>query len=294
MAEVAVIIPAYNRSSSIMRSIDSALAQTFTDIEIIVVDDASTDDTVAVVSAVPDQRVLLVLREENGGASAARNTGIAAATADYVAFLDSDDEWTSDKLAIQLPALKASEPRCLVSCTGVMLHLLDRGIDMEFRLDDSTDWIARMASGCDQRPGSTLLARRDVFTTVGDLDTSLARFEDWDWLLRYVRKGHDVHTLPQPLAHIHNVRGRVGPQTEKSADAFLQKHAGFYASLPSKQRRKALCDLWLQIAATFALEGRPRDAARMAARAILQRPAHAVVRLASYAREYASLKLKRS
>ena len=103
---VSVIIPTYNRAHVLPRAIESVLKQTYTELELIVVDDASTDDTAAVMTAITDPRVRYV-RKEHGGAAAARNRGIAEAKGEFIAFQDSDDVWHSDKLEKQLAYLQA-------------------------------------------------------------------------------------------------------------------------------------------------------------------------------------------
>ena len=106
MEKVSVIIPSYNSSSYIMDAVESALAQTYDNLEVIVADDASTDDTREVVKKVNDPRVKLIVRKENGGAAAARNSAIFVATGRYIAFLDSDDCWMPDKLAVQISKMQ--------------------------------------------------------------------------------------------------------------------------------------------------------------------------------------------
>ena len=102
MEKVSVVIPSYNSSSYINKAIESVLNQTYGNLEVIVADDASTDDTCTVVQKITDPRVKLIRRKENGGAAAARNSAIDAATGRYIAFLDSDDYWLPDKLSVQI------------------------------------------------------------------------------------------------------------------------------------------------------------------------------------------------
>jgi glycosyltransferase involved in cell wall biosynthesis len=113
---VTVVIPAYNRAKTITYCLDSVCNQTVSPLEIIVVDDCSTDDTVAVVNdySLSHSSVRCVVLEKNAGAQAARNRGIMEARGEWIAFQDSDDEWVSDKLEKQIAALAMVEfdPRC--------------------------------------------------------------------------------------------------------------------------------------------------------------------------------------
>ena len=101
---ISVIIPTYNRANSVGKAIQSVLDQTFKDLEIIVVDDGSTDDSAPVLAAFGDR--IRLIQQANRGVSGARNTGVRAATGKWIAFLDSDDQWHSSKLEKQLDALQ--------------------------------------------------------------------------------------------------------------------------------------------------------------------------------------------
>ena len=102
--DISVVIPAYNRATTIARALNSVLAQTFQDLEVIVVDDGSTDHTSEVIQQIGDARVEIIRHTRNQGAAEARNTGMKAAGGKYIAWLDSDDEWLPDKLQVQLDA----------------------------------------------------------------------------------------------------------------------------------------------------------------------------------------------
>ena len=115
---VSIIIPTYNREQLIARSIKSVLNQTYQDFEIIIVDDASTDNTEEVISNFNDKRIRYIRHEKNKGAAAARNTGIRAARCDYIAYQDSDDEWLPEKLARQMELLEDASPQVGVIYTG--------------------------------------------------------------------------------------------------------------------------------------------------------------------------------
>jgi len=106
MSLVSVIIPTFNRKDTIIRAVSSVLSQNYDELECIVVDDASTDETLEVLSRIQDSRLSIVSLKENKGVSAARNIGFDNSSGDFIALLDSDDEWHKDKLSKQVPLLK--------------------------------------------------------------------------------------------------------------------------------------------------------------------------------------------
>lgn len=113
---ITVVIPLYNKENTIVSALESVLAQTYKDFEVVVVDDGSTDGGAAVVERYSDSRIRLVC-QENAGVSAARNKGIEVAKGEYVAFLDADDEWMPEFLA-EIVALKQEFPECKAQATS--------------------------------------------------------------------------------------------------------------------------------------------------------------------------------
>ena len=123
MEKVSVIIPSYNRANLIERSVRSVLNQTYKNIEVIVIDDGSKDNTEEIVKAINDER-LRYYKQENGGAAKARNNGVSLATGEYIAFHDSDDVWREDKLMKQMSFLKENPIYGMVYC-NFMFHKMD-------------------------------------------------------------------------------------------------------------------------------------------------------------------------
>ena len=117
---VSVVLPAYNRAGAIRGAVESVLRQSFTNFELIVVDDCSTDATAAEVAEIADPRVRLIRHAENRGASAARNTGIREARGPWVAFQDSDDEWLPLKLEKQMARLMAPGAEYVAAYCGML------------------------------------------------------------------------------------------------------------------------------------------------------------------------------
>ena len=120
---VSIVMPLYNKASSVASSIASVLAQTFTDWELVVVDDGSTDDGVAIVAALADTRIRLV-RQANAGVSAARNRGVAEARTDLIAFLDADDLWLPEFLQ-RIVTLQSDFPQAAWFATGYRIEQAD-------------------------------------------------------------------------------------------------------------------------------------------------------------------------
>jgi glycosyltransferase involved in cell wall biosynthesis len=183
---VSVVIPAYNAGKLVRRVLESVLAQTYGDFEVLVVDDGSSDDTGTIARSFEDARVRYVQHERNLGAAAARNTGIRLAKGRYIAFLDSDDTWLPEKLEHQLAIMRQTDSRVGALCTDFLLRRSRSGASTERRPRAPRGWLREFLDSCAVSPGSTMMVRKDVFDTVGLMNASLRRFEDWDWLLRYV------------------------------------------------------------------------------------------------------------
>jgi glycosyltransferase involved in cell wall biosynthesis len=242
---VTVIIPAYNREATIARAVDSVLAQTLDDLELIVVDDASTDRTAGIVAAYADPRVRLLRHARNRRAAAARNTGIRAARGKYVAFLDSDDDWHADKLAVQVADLEAAPPDVRASCTAY--EIVRWGVPFPHVPGFVT--YRQIFMGCDLAP-TALMVRRDAFDTVGLLDESFGRYEDWDWVLRYARVFR-MGVLPTVLARLHRGGAPPARPLERDAVRMLDKHAGELAALGARFARNVRALRWFELAEHF-------------------------------------------
>lgn len=184
MPRVSIVMPAYNCAWCIDRALDSVQAQTFTDFELIVVDDGSTDATPDLLAR--RGNALRVIRQANAGMSAARNTGIAAARGEYVAFLDSDDWWRPVKLAQQV-ALMDDDCNLGFSSHATELQSPDGEILGEWGGPTDTDGlVARILGGHSAVAGgaSSVMVRRALLERTGGFDSSLRGAEDTDLWVR--------------------------------------------------------------------------------------------------------------
>jgi glycosyltransferase involved in cell wall biosynthesis len=218
---VSVIIPTHNRARLVSRAIRSVLTQTYAHLECVVVDDASDDDTGKVVQDIQDGRIVYLRHETNLHASAARNTGIAQAGGNLLAFLDDDDEWLPRKLEKQVGRfLKVPEKVGMIYCwmdyfdqMGNLIkehHPELRGYVFPEVLD------AQRLGGC-----PTLLLRKEVVEKVGGFDESLPRGNDGDFIRRVCYE-YEVDCVPEVLVKVH-----VGHGLERisSNDAVGVRHA---------------------------------------------------------------------
>jgi glycosyltransferase involved in cell wall biosynthesis len=207
-AQISVVITAYNEEDFVGIALRSALRQTRSDLEIIVVDDGSGDRTVDVVNSFDDERIRLI-SQENQGLSAARNTGIAASSCPLVAFLDSDDLWMPE-FCEQMAAALESRPGAGFSYSDA------------WWLDDSTDRFYRASAMSVNQPPEdppadpeeflrllltrgnfifvSTMVRRTVLDEVGGFDTTLTAVEDYDMWIRILEAGHGAVATGRRLA----------------------------------------------------------------------------------------------
>lgn len=200
--DVSVVIPVYNRGALVLEAIRSVLAQEHPSREVIVVDDGSTDDTVAQIEAA--NLDIKLIRAEHAGRSAARNHGIAAATGTHIAFLDSDDRWLPSKLSRQLALLQEAGGMAVVTGHVVMIDEVGRA---NKALTESRRRLAQKSvrRGFDLpallfHPGiypSSLLMQTEVLNEVGGFDVEMEPLEDWDLMLR-LGKRFDFLAVPWP------------------------------------------------------------------------------------------------
>jgi glycosyltransferase involved in cell wall biosynthesis len=185
---VSVLIPTHNRSKRLFMTLRSVLAQRDVNLEIVIVDDGSRDDTDKMVASLSDPRIRMVRNESPRGESGARNRGLQEARGVWVAFLDDDDLWAPDKLDRQLQALR--DTRREWAYTG------DIVVDGEFRIvsggpPPSPEEVIETLGRYNSVPAgaSNVIVSSRLLSQVGSFDTGLRRTADWDMWLRLVRQG---------------------------------------------------------------------------------------------------------
>jgi len=185
---VSVVVPAYNRAHTVGRAILSVLNQTYQNLELIVVDDGSVDETGRAIKQFTDPRLRYLRHEKNCGGAAARNTGIRAARGTYVAFLDSDDEWLPEKLAREMAAFQAASPAVGLVYCGKALHDEGTGRVVKVRMPTLQGDVYKKLLAWDFIGSSSrVTVRKETLDSVGGFDEHLKTCHDWDLYLRVAR-----------------------------------------------------------------------------------------------------------
>ena len=195
MPTVSVIIPTYNRADFLKEAIESVLAQTFRDVELLVIDDGSTDRTRDVLDGYGAR--LRPIFQANRGVSSARNAGIRAAQGRYIALLDSDDLWLPKKLAAQIAVMEAQPDIPLCHTEEIWIRRGVRVNQMKKHQKHGGYIFPHCLPFCVISPSSALM-RRTLFDEVGYFDEALPACEDYDLWLR-ITKTHPVHFIETPL-----------------------------------------------------------------------------------------------
>ncbi len=251
---ISIIIPTYNRSQLIVRAVKSVLNQTYQDFELIVVDDASTDNTEEVVNSFDDERIRYIRHEENKGEAAARNTGIKAARGDYIAYQDSDDEWFPEKLARQIELLEHASPEVGVIYTGFWKTENHRRTYIPF------SWVKQKNGDIHKEllkgnfiGSPVVLIKKECFSEVGLFDERLRNLVDWEMWLR-ISKQYHFRCVDEPLVIAHydsdNISDNLGSLID-ATELVLEKNRKEF-----EVEKKLLAKHWINIGNLLVAEDR--------------------------------------
>ncbi len=233
---VSIVVPVYNGERFVGEAIESVLAQNYRSLEVLVVDDGSTDGTAAVVSAYGAP--VCYHRQENAGAAAARNTGVKLARGAVIGFLDADDLYAPKKLGLQLPRLEKSSAGEIVLGFR-QYYMLANGEGGNDRFREHMEPMMALQLGCG-------LFRAEVFDKVGPFNTQMRISDDWDWFMRARELGVGLlihrHVVLYQRIHQRNItrqrelgqretlwllRESLGRRRDRSARASLPPLASF-------------------------------------------------------------------
>jgi glycosyltransferase involved in cell wall biosynthesis len=194
---VSAVIPAYNYGVFIMDAVESVLAQTYENIEIIVVDDGSTDNTGELLKPYEEAGKLRYIYQKNAGNASARNLGITSATGEFIAFLDADDIWLENKIERQMSFLDEHPEHSAVFCDEFFFRDGEEPVKAPPKILENEDFFEKFLLTCYTTP-SSLLIRRSAFELTGLFNTKLVYCEDWDLMIR-ITKHVRVGYLPEYL-----------------------------------------------------------------------------------------------
>ncbi len=270
---ISVVIPTHNRSDLIKRAVKSASNQTYKDIEIIVVSDGSTDNTKEVIEKFihKDKRIKFIEYTPAKGGNVARNTGIAVAKGDYVAFLDDDDEWFMDKLEKQM-AVFNNDPNIGLVYTGIRAIYVKEQVTYISRPVHSGDLSKKILLDNFIGTTSTVVLRAELLNSCGVFDNNLGAMQDYDLWTRICQKTM-VGIVSDPMINYYNYPGnnQISQQTQKYEDAFTylsEKYCDLYSKLGVNEKKIKKENVLLLLANKAKRNGSPKIARKYIVRAL--------------------------
>lgn len=196
---VSVIIPSYNAAEYVKEAVDSALRQTYSEVEVVVVDDGSTDKTKQALAPYIGKKQIKYIYQDNKGLAGARNTGIKNSSGEYIAFLDADDLFLPEKIEEQVRIFE--DNRSYGVCYSDLLHFDEVGNFYHHRYKYPSGNIFEPLLHRQFMNPLTVMVRKEIFDQYGYFDEKLHRSEDWDLWLRWACVGVKFYYLDKPLAH---------------------------------------------------------------------------------------------
>ncbi len=269
--KVSVVLPTYNRAQYLDRAISSVLNQSFSDFELIIVDDASTDDTEKVVSMFNDDRIKYIKNEKNLGGAGARNVGIKHAKGDFIAFQDSDDEWHPEKLKEQMEVFKKAEPDVAVVYTAFIRKVGDK----EFIVPPPS---VKKKEGNIYREllyhvnfvgTPTAVVRKKAIEKVGGFDQRFPRLQDWDLFLR-LAKHYKFKFISKPLLTAYDVPGNISSNIDSLIRALRLLLGKHYEEI--RKDRKIISKFYQRIGEALLEAGRKPEGKKLLIKAFIADP----------------------
>jgi glycosyltransferase involved in cell wall biosynthesis len=234
---VSVIIPCYKTAALIAECLDSVFAQTFRDFETVVVNDGSPDTAQLEKALGPYMNRIVYIKQANKRAAGARNTGIARARGEFLAFLDSDDRWLPQHLELQMKQFDADPSLALVYANALLVG--DPARQMDFMTKCPSEGPARFETIAVERcqiPIATVVARKSAILKAGGFDETLGRCDDYDMWLRTAFYGGNVGYIREITAHL--AIGRPGSLSQSSA----RMQEAYWQILQNADRKLPLTD----------------------------------------------------
>ena len=272
---VTVVIPAYNAARTVERALASVWRQNYPELEVIVIDDGSTDDTYLCVGTCHNPNLRLIRLDKNRGECGAMNVGIQEARGDYIAFLDADDEWLNNKLSKQIPVIDSHPEMSFISCGGEAIAP-DGSVIATFGLDrpscSSGDfWRALRAKSQVAKP--SVVARRAKLLELGGFDEALKISGDQDMWIKLALSG-EVGFIAEVLIRVHitadSLMMRYGGREDEFGLPMILNHLSkLGARLSKREMRQILGERYARTGRNIYYRGRPARGAALIIHAML-------------------------
>ncbi len=230
MPEISIILPPYNRAKTLPRAVQSILSQTFTNFELIIVDDGSNDNTTEVVRGFKDNRIKYIKIKENKGASAARNIGIKSAKGKYIAFQDSDDEWLPEKLRKQIDIFRKVSSKIGMIYTDMWEIVTKRKkyfYSPHIMPIDGIIYKKALRYFIKNIGLATAVIKKECFDKIGLFDEELPRYIDLELFIR-ISKIYQFYHITEPLIKYYKTPRNISSSFEnliKARKLILQKYS---------------------------------------------------------------------
>jgi glycosyltransferase involved in cell wall biosynthesis len=267
---VSVIVPVYNAEATLAYTLESIRRQTFQNYELIVIDDGSTDGTLARLRGVHDPR-LRVFSHQNAGLAAARNRGIQRSTGEFVTFIDGDDLWTPDKLERQLEALQHHPGAMVAYSWTAFIDPRGRFLFAKDPCWSQGDVYAELLRSCFIASGSNVLVRRRSMDGIEAFDTTLAAAQDWEFCLRLAARWPFV-VVPryQILYRIHGATLSANAERCEQACLSICNRAFSRNHISARRRQESLSNVKQYVAFLYLTRTAGADARTHAGRKLFE------------------------
>ena len=207
---VSVVLPTYNRAYVLERAIESVQNQTYSNLEIIVIDDGSTDNTSQVIENISEHRIRYIKNPRNAGVSHARNLGIVASGGKYIAFQDSDDVWRKDKLEKQIKYMEQNDYGMVYSAferefqDGTVVYYPPKEMSLEKKQGNIVKSLLERNLVSTQ----AMLVKKEVFQNIGFFNEGMSNLEDYELAVRIAKK-YQVGMVDEPLVHLYTMEDGI-------------------------------------------------------------------------------------
>jgi glycosyltransferase involved in cell wall biosynthesis len=272
---VTVVIPAYNAARTVERALTSVWRQNYPKLEVIVIDDGSTDDTDLRVDTCHNPNLRFIRLDKNRGECGAMNVGIQEARGEYIAFLDADDEWLDNKLSKQIPIIDSHPEMSFISCGGEAIAP-DGSVVATFGLDRPSCspgdfWRALLAKSQVAKP--SVVARRAKLLELGGFDEALKISGDQDMWIKLALSG-EVGFIAEVLIRVHitadSLMMRYGGREDEFGLPMILNHLSkLGARLSKREMRQILGERYARTGRNIYYRGRPARGAALIIHAML-------------------------